>query len=243
MNRLLEIGFIKVGYWELHNGRLSYSLDASFSDVTNNLYAFICDGEVKYVGKTTRLLKKRMYHYANPGESQSTNIKNNAKILQHLLNNEAVDIFVLPDNGLMHYGQFHLNLAAGLEDDIIRVIKPDWNGFQERTSIPEKKVEPNTLLSTDIFQFNMTNTYWNRGFFNVSVSNGDRFGEDGQIITITDSQNTIKITAIINRTANTNHTPRIMGGVELKRYFQQHFSIGDTVNYRLLSKTSMEISY
>ncbi|EOU9003690.1 GIY-YIG nuclease family protein [Escherichia coli] len=242
MNRLLEIGFIKVGYWELHDGKLSYSLDASFSDVTNNLYAFICDGEVKYVGKTTRLLKKRMYHYANPGESQSTNIKNNAKILQHLQNNEAVDILVLPDNGLMHYGQFHLNLAAGLEDDIIRVIKPDWNGFQERTIIYEAIVEPNILESTKYFQFNMTPTYWNKGFFNVSVGSSESFGEDGQILTITDTNKNVTITAIINRTANSNKTPRIMGGVDLRKYFQSKFNVGDIVNYRMLSKTNMVIS-
>lgn len=30
MNRLLEIDFIKVDYWEFHNSKLSYSLDASF---------------------------------------------------------------------------------------------------------------------------------------------------------------------------------------------------------------------
>jgi hypothetical protein len=40
----------------------------------------------------------------------------------------AVDIYALPDNGLLHYGRFHVNLAAGLEDDLIRVIDPPWNG-------------------------------------------------------------------------------------------------------------------
>jgi hypothetical protein len=28
----------------------------------------------------------------------------------------------------MHYGGFHINLAAGLEDSIIRELKPIWNG-------------------------------------------------------------------------------------------------------------------
>jgi hypothetical protein len=57
--------------------------------------------------------------------SQSTNIKNNAYIREALLQNIAVDILVLPDNGLMHYGQFHLNLAAGFEDSIIETINPE----------------------------------------------------------------------------------------------------------------------
>ncbi|WP_239509507.1 hypothetical protein [Citrobacter freundii] len=52
MNRLTEIGFIKVGFWQIIDGSLKYHLDDRFTDVKNNLYAFVCDGEVKYVGMT-----------------------------------------------------------------------------------------------------------------------------------------------------------------------------------------------
>lgn len=133
MNRLTEIGFIKVGFWQIRDGSLKYYLDDRFTDVKNNLYAFVCDGEVKYVGKTTCLLRNRMYHYSRPNPSQSTNIKNNANIIEMLSKNIAVDILVLPDSGLMHYGQFHLNLVAGLEDSIISVISPEWNGMEFRS--------------------------------------------------------------------------------------------------------------
>ena len=80
----------------------------------NVLYAFVSNGEIKYIWKTTKSLKKRMYSYQNPGPTQSTNIKNNGYIKELLEANEAVDIFVLPDSGLLHYGWFHINLAAGL---------------------------------------------------------------------------------------------------------------------------------
>jgi len=33
----------------------------------------------------------------------------------------------LPDNGLLHFGDFHVNLAAGLEDSIIKTLNPLWN--------------------------------------------------------------------------------------------------------------------
>ena len=55
---------------------------------------------------------------------QSINARNHKNIRALLERGSAVEILALPDNGLLHYGQFHLNLAAALEDDLIRVIDP-----------------------------------------------------------------------------------------------------------------------
>ena len=66
-----------------------------------------------------------MYGYQNPGPSQNTNIRNNNLIKEFLSRGESVDIFALPDNGLLHYGDFHINLAAGLEDSIVSSLKPE----------------------------------------------------------------------------------------------------------------------
>lgn len=245
MNRLTEIGFIKVGFWQIIDGSLKYHLDERFKDVKNNLYAFVCDGEVKYVGKTTRLLRNRMYHYSRPGLSQSTNIKNNANIIDMLSNNVAVDILVLPDSGLMHYGQFHLNLAAGLEDSIINSISPEWNGIQRKVRNSEEVVsteaEVITQSSNNRFTFNMTDTYWRRGFFNVPVVSSQNFGRDGDNITIVLRDGVSSITAMINRTANPSGSPRIMGGVELRQYFQLNYTIGDVVPFELSTQNMMKL--
>ncbi len=93
----------------------------------NVLYAFVCDKTVMYVGKTTQSLKARMNGYANPAQTQSTNIKGNAKIRELLLAGKTVEVYALPDNGLLRYGGFHVNLAAGLEDSIVRDLNPPWN--------------------------------------------------------------------------------------------------------------------
>ncbi|WP_110877647.1 GIY-YIG nuclease family protein [Franconibacter helveticus] len=245
MNRLIEIGFIKVGFWQITDGNLKYHLDERFKDVKNNLYAFICDGEVKYVGKTTRLLRNRMYHYSRPGPSQSTNIKNNANIIEMLSNNIAVDIFVLPDSGLMHYGQFHLNLAAGLEDSIISVINPEWNGIQRPLlkvdAVVSTEAEVITHSSTKQFTFNMTDTYWRRGFFNVPVVSSQDFGKDGENIKILLRDGVSSMTGMINRTANQSGSPRIMGGVELRQYFQLNYTIGDVVPFDLITQNMMKL--
>ncbi|EPN1929033.1 GIY-YIG nuclease family protein, partial [Cronobacter dublinensis] len=184
-------------------------------------------------------------HYSRPGPSQSTNIKNNANIIEMLSKNVAVDILVLPDSGLMHYGQFHLNLAAGLEDAIINVISPEWNGVP-RPGLKSEEVistedEIITHSSNEQFTFNMTDTYWRRGFFNVPVVSTQKFGKDGENIKIVLRDGMSSITAMINRTANQSGSPRIMGGVELRQYFQINYTIGDVVPFEVITQNLMKL--
>jgi len=100
MNRLLDIGFRKVGTWDQTESGIAYTLD-DCADARNILYSFVCGQTVLYVGKTVQPLKKRMYGYQNPGPTQSTNIKGNRNISDLLSDGKQVDIFALPDNGLL----------------------------------------------------------------------------------------------------------------------------------------------
>lgn len=126
MKKLVDMGFKRVGVWKLSGDKIMYDLE-SCSDLKNVLYAFIYDGKVLYIGKTTQPLKKRMYGYQNPGTTQSTNIKGNGFIREHVASGKEVEIYALLDNGLLQYGGFHVNLAAGLEDSIVSGLKPIWN--------------------------------------------------------------------------------------------------------------------
>jgi hypothetical protein len=122
MNRLIDIGFRKVGEWKI----LSESINPNLSDLANSsniLYAFVFDGKALYVGKTTQTLQRRLYGYQKPGPSQVTNIKGNKLLKELLIEGKSVDIYALPDNGLHHFGAFHLNLAADHND--IRT-KMEW---------------------------------------------------------------------------------------------------------------------
>ncbi len=268
MNRLLQIGFRCVGHWKLENEEPIYEL-TSLMDTRNILYSFISNGEVKYIGKTVQPLKKRMYGYQNPGPTQSTNIKNNERIRQLLLNGEAVDIFALPDNGLLHYGGFHINLAAGLEDSLISELSPDWNrGYGEavdtssnnvvseddlmplRENLPEEDslpiVETQPSLSSNElmrprFKLQLYKTYYNQGFFNVTVDYDQYFGNDNEKIEMNVGKTGQIITGYINRTANVNGTPRIMGGKELKKWFQTYFDVNDIIYVRILSPVSLKL--
>ncbi len=150
MNRILNIGFINVGHWKLTNNILKYHL-ISHHTTKNVLYSFVSNGIIKYIGKTTMELSKRMYGYQNPGPSQSTNIRVNFKIKELLENEKHVDIFILTDNGLLKFGDFKINLAAGLEDTLIFEINPGWNFsgknmiVEDQESVSQKLIVANNL--------------------------------------------------------------------------------------------------
>ncbi len=148
LDRLRKIGFRSVGRWTLTGSKLVLSL----SDVPrqrNALYAFLVHDQVLYVGKTTSTLPVRLRGYASPGPTQSTNLRNRANLLAVLERGGAVDIWAFPDEGLVRFGGFALNLPAALEDDIIATLRPPWNGGRKdalvtqpgRGDPPEEVVE------------------------------------------------------------------------------------------------------
>lgn len=243
MNQLLEIGFEFAGQWQLEGDRLTFELIRHAAQ-RNVLYAFVCDGEVKYVGKTVRPLSARMGGYKTPGNSQTTNIKGHERIRRLLAAGAAVEIFVLPDNGLLHYGQFHVNLAAGLEDDIIRVVNPEWNGGSKEPVFeePEAAAEPSVPAPSKAeFEVTLHPTYVKTGFVNVRVADQDLIGGDGETIEIFLGDAAQPILGHINRSANPNHTPRVMGGTEVRDWFQANANVMDRITVQVLSPTSIRL--
>jgi hypothetical protein len=125
--RLLDIGFVVVGRWTLTADGIACEL-TDLADFPNALYAFTENGELKYVGKTIQTLRGRMSGYRKPGPTQSTNIRNNQSIHVVLSQGKRVEIYIFRDTGLMKFGGFHLNMAAGLEDSLVLDLAPPWNG-------------------------------------------------------------------------------------------------------------------
>ncbi len=115
-----------MGQWTMVAGAPTCQLTshASNSDV---LYAFVIDGGVMYIGKTTMSLSRRMYGYQKPGPTQYTNIANNRHISRALTAGRRVDVYALVADQELTYHGFRVSLAAGLEDDLIRQVKPPWN--------------------------------------------------------------------------------------------------------------------
>lgn len=132
LTRLTTVGFSLAGRWLLSGRGLELDLDEIIAGKRNVLYAFSVDGALSYIGKTASTLRSRMQGYKTPpGNSQNggtTNIKNNRNILDALAKGKTVDIFALFDQSQQSHGEFFINLAAGLEDNLIRELSPPWNG-------------------------------------------------------------------------------------------------------------------
>ena len=252
MNRLLNIGFISIGHWTLIENSIKFKL-TSHHTTTNVLYSFVTNGDIKYIGKTKAQFSQRMYGYQNPGPSQTTNIRVNAAI-QDLLNNEQpVDIFILTDNGLLNYGSFRINLAAGLEDTLIYELNPEWNlsgknlipldtnsEKPEFSKIPMQTVSLIPVLTT--LNISLGQAYYNQGFFNVVREYSNLFGSDNSAIEIQLGKNgETTIQGYINRTANKNGTPRIMGGKEFRNWIRNNFNFNDTMKVDVLSPIAIRV--
>jgi hypothetical protein len=145
----------------------------------------------------------------------------------------------------MRYGAFHLNLAAaGLEDNIIAELAPEWNfnairlpegvtGVWEisgkalrapyeplaetQEEAPSGGAAP---AAVETFEFQLQPTYWTRGFFNGGVASSALLGADGDTIEIFFGDEDDPILGTINRSANANSSPRVLGGPALRNRFQ-----------------------
>lgn len=295
MQRLYEIGFQRAGTWSLKGEELVLQLD-NLADRQNVLYAFVSGGAVKYIGKTTQSLQRRMFGYQRPNVDQRTNWRNRIAIIDLLKNGHKVDILALADTGLLRYGSFHLNLAAGLEDNIIATLKPEWNGGRTSAVIetpteanpPDTSVEakleekvqeaiqhaaraepmpapshvsvevrtPSTAIqprapvpnhdaklldAAPHFRLTLQETYHRTGFFNVPINVEKYFGKDSESITIYCGREKLAVIGKINRTANNNGTPRIMGQVPLREWFQKRRAMSQ-LKVSILDPTTIHIN-
>ncbi|WP_177432941.1 GIY-YIG nuclease family protein [Pseudomonas sp. o96-267] len=243
MERLLDIGFEQAGHWIIDNGNLEFELNR-FATRHNVLYAFVVNNEVKYVGKTIKTLMQRMRWYRKPSKTQITNIRNNSNIVKCLQQGDVVDIYVLPDSGLIHYGVFHLNLAAGLEDSVIKKLNPEWNGGRKEIISVDEPIEAEIIDAfsvIDEFILTLHKTYYTQGFFNAPVKQSDLFASDGERIEIYLKGSNSPIVGIINRRANSNNAPRIMGTHKLRNYFIENHKVMDQIKVGVLSKYAIRL--
>ena len=85
--------------------------------------------------------------------------------------------------------------------------------------------------------------YYNQGFFNVSKAHNEKFGIDKSLIKIQIGENPEDtIQGYINRTANSNGTPRIMGGKVLTEWIKKHYKQGDLMKIDILSNDSIKLN-
>jgi hypothetical protein len=240
MNRLLQIGFLSVGSWQLEQNRITSILNQC-SDTQNLIYCFIIDAVPKYFGITRNSLRARMYQYSNPGRGQSTNIRINGLLVSALQNNHLVEIYIFRDSGLLQYGNFTINLALGLEETLINFYQSEWNyrGNNRIIELENQNIEVEIneplldIVEDDLnlgFEINLIDTYRRGGFLNIPAQFSDHFEGDGDAIRVQFGQ--YNIMGRIDR-RNNNGYPRIQVGLELTNWIRELPPIRNSLNLHL----------
>lgn len=126
VENLRKLGFTHVGLWETYLDGIRHVIHVH-ADQERILYAFTTDDDVMYIGKSRRSLSKRMDHYQKVATSQVTVIKNNRHIRAALEAGKTAHIYAL-----VHWKQYDhhgipINVAAGIEDELIERMRPPWN--------------------------------------------------------------------------------------------------------------------
>lgn len=265
--KLEEIGFREIAQWHLQGERLTYRLlnPGSESDALcafpNALYAFTSGDTILYVGKTTKGIRMRFAGYCNPGRKQVTNQKCHDEIKGLLARNSSVSVSVFTGNQFFRYDIFEINLAAGLEDSLIKTLRPRWNGkfvpgefvseteeIETEAVLPESPPPAVSTASTvgklgSAFAIKLGKTYYGGGFINTGMGVSDALGKHGEPMLIRlGSHNHPGVESHIDRKANRNGTPRIYGGARVARWFQEHFRIDDVVHGTVLTPNQILLS-
>ena len=157
-----------------------------------------------------------------------------------------------------------MDLPAALEDDIIRTLDPPWNGAHssrgsarapiqsDEDSRPSAKPTsrataempdsvPSEGANDPVFVITIGRTYFRQGFFNVPRAHEPGFAADGGLVEIRLPGRDTPLQAKVNRTANLNGTPRIMGGPRLRDWFQKTTRVGGLIRVRVQSKDCIEV--
>lgn len=90
-----------------------------------------------------------------------------------------------------------------------------------------------------VFVLKLEKSYYNGGFFNVTVDYDGFAGRAGPVDLVLGKEAT-KV-GRVDRKANSNHTARIDGGAELRDWFQRHYSQGEAVPVRFRSPGVLEL--
>lgn len=127
VRKLLDGGFKHIGVWHAcQNGLIEFH---GIKPIPSNpgVYAYAVGDEVVYVGSAQSGLNKRFQHYKSSKKLRTASCIREA-ILERLSHGTRVDVYVIvPKESLTLNGVLPVDPVAGLEEGLIRDIKPTWN--------------------------------------------------------------------------------------------------------------------
>ena len=244
---LENIGFKLCGNWSSKIGQLKFQLTEEILH-PRFLYCFVTLGEVMYIGSGTNALSAEMEAIRSSSSISNTSIS--GKLSEHLRKaGGETQIFAFADPGKLSYAGVKVDLAGGLIDSLTLQIRPVWNtGVTTSTSTikidnSEATTQETLIPMNNVFPITLGATYYRGNFFNVGVQWNVHFGPHGSVVTI-EIPGLGTIQGTVNRTANTNGTPRIMipGNTGYLPWLQKNFNQRDLMRIEVLAKNRIRIT-
>ena len=124
-------GFARVGAWRLTAAGDGIVLDGEAERLAG-VYAYVVDGRVHYIGSAQRVLHNRFRRYIT-SQTMRTSMRVRGEIIACLTQGNIVEIFALVPPKLSWRG-LPVDLVAGLEEGLIRSMRPSWNRRSNRAS-------------------------------------------------------------------------------------------------------------
>jgi hypothetical protein len=130
-----DVNILEFGFKEVGECQLAENLTSGVRFVLNDLrddrviYAYTVNGEVKYIGvcdNTATTLKTRMSRY-QAMIGAGTNKRITEQIKAHLRNGDQVRVLAWKPDVQLTVKGLEVDLVKGLENPLIRALKPEWN--------------------------------------------------------------------------------------------------------------------
>lgn len=116
LEELIELGFELVTEWVMKGAKIG-PRTFDWKDHGGWLYAFVVDGEVKYIGFTSRVLRSRMGDYSHIQNSQTTRLRK--IIIAELAAGRSVEVF--------GKREFSNDVLVAEEARVRTIYWPPWN--------------------------------------------------------------------------------------------------------------------
>lgn len=131
--QLLEGGFVHAGTWEADGAGSIVFRGGERLPREAGVYAYVVADEVCYVGSAQRGLRTRLRHY-EIAKTLRTAHRIRQEVLALLADDQRVDVYVIVPPALALNGVLPVDTVAGLEEGLIRSLRPRWNrrGMGER---------------------------------------------------------------------------------------------------------------
>jgi len=140
-----------------------------------------------------------------------------------------VRVLILTPISNLRYGDYEINLAAGLEDSLMRAFNPPWNGRDRGIPVTEeaereqaeeeadaRKAQPEQLKPAPThpaypFEIMLGTSLLLSGPHQPSAAASRFLGRDGEPVQISFDDGAEPVTSSINRTANVSGAVRVVG--------------------------------